>query len=272
MLPRSLYTINALTATQIVQRRRQGMRAAPLRQACNQPAARGCSLTRLYFVAGGRGVPIRQPGAAWPSAAVPGASRRSGALLVQAAKGFGKAKPPSKTDGGEGDGPSRKSGKRARLQQTALGPIPGQAQQQQLAPSSSFQPDLLSPAQPAGEEDVDFAARLAALKEQNRERAAAAKVASSSALSEDALSAAPAIFDAPASPSTGSAASEDIYANPPSIASTLMKAAGAGDSGISDPKLREANIGPSQVGLAAGEDPTQGSSTLGANQFASLTG
>ena len=54
---------------------------------------------------------------------------------------------------------------------------------------------------------------------------------------------------------TGSSgAAEDIYANPPSIASTLMAAAGAGDSGISDPKLREANIGPSQIGLAAGKE------------------
>eukprot|EP00775_Hariotina_reticulata_P001571 gene1571-1910_t len=51
-----------------------------------------------------------------------------------------------------------------------------------------------------------------------------------------------AVFDAPAP-------SEDIYANPPSLLSTLQNQL---QSDINDPALREAKIGPGQLGLAGG--------------------
>ncbi len=157
-------------------------------------------------------------------------------LIVQAARGFGKTK-PKKDDAVDGVSGSRRKTKNVKVEQSSIGPIPGQAQQQV---ATTFNDQLLVPNQPT-EEDDDFATRLALLKEQGRERAAELKAASSPAEGTSAQSAtSPAIFDV----------QEDIYANPPPITQTLMGA--AGESSISDPKLRDANIGPSQLGLAAG--------------------
>ncbi|KXZ53443.1 hypothetical protein GPECTOR_7g1341 [Gonium pectorale] len=195
-------------------------------------------------------------GLASPLAIAPG---RRLALAVRAAKGFGKTKPqPARrgedaADGDGGEGKSRKAGgKRVRLSQGAVGPIPGQQQRQQLQGPAGA-PDLLVPSAPT-EEDDEFLARLTALKEQGRERAAASAAAAAAAGASDGAAAAggaaPAIFDAAPTAPPG----EDIYANPPPLSQTLLAAAGGGAaaSGISDPKLRDANIGPSQLGLAAG--------------------
>ncbi|KAG2484032.1 hypothetical protein HYH03_017122 [Edaphochlamys debaryana] len=196
-------------------------------------------------------------------APLPGFAARSRALALaaRAAKGFGKTKPAKKAGSDEDDGPAPagRKGRRSRIQPNQLGPIPGQAQQGlPSGPDTTAAPQLLVPSQPA-EEDNDFTARLAMLKEQARERASAAAAASSAdLLSAPVAGLTPAIFDAPATPTADGVATAraaaDPYANPPSVAQTLMNAAGAGpaNSGISDPKLRDAAIGPSQLGLAAG--------------------
>lgn len=156
-------------------------------------------------------------------------------LIVQAARGFGKTK-PKKDDAVDGVSGSRRKTKSVKVEQGSIGPIPGQAQQQV---ATTFNDQLLVPKQPT-EEDDDFAKRLALLKEQGRERAAELKAASPAEGTSAQAASSPAIFDV----------QEDIYANPPPITQTLMGA--AGESSISDPKLRDANIGPSQLGLAAG--------------------
>ncbi|KAG2438426.1 hypothetical protein HYH02_010881 [Chlamydomonas schloesseri] len=192
---------------------------------------------------------------------------RSLALTVRAAKGFGKAKPqPARhsddDEEGAGQQQRRRKGKTVKLYPGAMGLIPGQAQQQRVAGppqaegAAGAAPGLLVPSAPTEEED-DFNARLSALKESGRERAAASALTAATG-GVDALSAAPAIFDtkpaAGGAGAAGAAASDDIYANPPPLAQTLLKAAGGGAaaSSISDPALRDANIGPSQLGLAGG--------------------
>eukprot|EP00198_Chlamydomonas_reinhardtii_P013699 XP_001703036.1 predicted protein [Chlamydomonas reinhardtii] len=110
-----------------------------------------------------------------------GLAGRSLALTVRAAKGFGKAKPqpvrrPGESDDDDDDGSSaqqqrRRKGKTVKLYPGAMGLIPGQAQQQRVAGppqaegAASMAPELLVPSAPTEEED-DFAARLAALKDQ----------------------------------------------------------------------------------------------------------
>ncbi|KAG2433688.1 hypothetical protein HXX76_008058 [Chlamydomonas incerta] len=210
-----------------------------------------------------------------------GLAGRSLALTVRAAKGFGKAKPqpvrrPGDADDADDDAGSaqrRRKAKNVKLYPNAMGLIPGQAQQQQRVAGppqaegagAAAAPGLLVPSAPTEEED-DFASRLAALKEAGRERASAA-APGGAAGAADPLSAAPAIFDAKPAAGAGSAsgsassaaasgggAGEDIYANPPPLAQTLLRAAGGGASAstISDPALRDADIGPSQLGLAGG--------------------
>ncbi|GIL73425.1 hypothetical protein Vretimale_17581 [Volvox reticuliferus] len=190
------------------------------------------------------------------------ASARSGpwrrlSLVFHAAKGFGKPKPTAVNNPGDDDGPARGrkgKAKRVQLQPGNTGPIPNQqlnqAQSQDVR-QSQFQTELLAPEQ-SSEEEEDFMARLQALKAQGKELAAAAAAPAAAAT---ATAITPAIFDAV--PSTNGGASDGeggIYANPPPLAQTLLTAAGGGAAAtdISDPKLRDANIGPSQLGLAVG--------------------
>ncbi|GFR49540.1 hypothetical protein Agub_g11584 [Astrephomene gubernaculifera] len=205
-------------------------------------------------------IPQRSPQSLLIGIAARSGSSRQLAVQVRAAKGFGKSKQPVRKATDDDDDKSRKqSGRRKRLYPESQGPIPGQAQQQQTQqqqglngqPQGQF--ELGFPGSPghAAEDDDDFLTRLQALKEKGKERAAAA--AASTAEANDAAASAPAIFDAAPTPAS---ADTDIYANPPPLAQTLLAAASGGDaaaaSGISDPKLRDANIGPSQLGLAAG--------------------
>ncbi|GIL49744.1 hypothetical protein Vafri_6040 [Volvox africanus] len=190
------------------------------------------------------------------------ASARSGpwrrlSLVVHAAKGFGKPKPTAVNNAGDDEGPARGrkgKAKRVQLQPGNTGLIPNQQRNQpksQDVPQSQFQTKLLAPEQPSEEED-EFMARLQALKAQGKELAAAAATLDTAAA---ATSITPAIFDAVPSSNGGAGTGEgSIYANPPPLSQTLLTAAGGGAaaSDISDPKLRDANIGPSQLGLAAG--------------------
>ncbi|GLI64567.1 hypothetical protein VaNZ11_007888 [Volvox africanus] len=189
------------------------------------------------------------------------ASARSGpwrrlSLVVHAAKGFGKPKPTAVNHAGDDEGPARGrkgKAKRVQLQPGNTGLIPNQQRNQpqsQDVLQPQFQTKLLAPEQPSEEED-EFMARLQALKAQGKELAAAAATQDTDA----ATSITPAIFDAVPSTNGGVSTGEGgIYANPPPLSQTLLTAAGGGAaaSDISDPKLRDANIGPSQLGLAAG--------------------
>ncbi|GLC45824.1 hypothetical protein PLESTB_001151600 [Pleodorina starrii] len=183
-------------------------------------------------------------------------------LAVQAAKGFGKPKPtparPAEDDAAAARGGGRKGkAKRVQLQPGSVGPIPNQQRPggPQDPSLAQFQTALLAP-EVQSEEEEEFNARLLALKAQGSERAAAAAAAAAAGAAGAAAAAAtPAVFDAPPSAAPGAAdGGGNIYANPPPLSQTLLTAAGGGAaaSDISDPKLRDANIGPSQLGLAAG--------------------
>lgn len=94
--------------------------------------------------------------------------------------------------------------------------------------------------------------RLEMVKLEGRERKAAASPGSGSAPGSGAATPQPrgAVFDGPAAAGgAGAAASDDIYAAPPSLAQTLQARL---DSDISDPALRAASIGPGKLGLAVG--------------------
>lgn len=155
-------------------------------------------------------------------------------LVVLAAKGFGKDKPARKVD--EDEGPSRRPKGKRIAQNTAMtvgGLVGGDSQR------NALEQQLLVPDQPTQDDD-EFAKRLAELRQKGREIAAEKSTQAVPGGGSDAvLGATPAAFDA---------RREDVYASPPPLSQTLMSIG----SDIADPKLRDAKIGPSQVGLAAG--------------------
>ncbi|PNH09574.1 hypothetical protein TSOC_003830 [Tetrabaena socialis] len=195
-------------------------------------------------------------------AARSGLSRQLAVAVCAAKKGFGKEKPQQQQPARRGDndsapGGKQQSGRKGRRVQLKgdIGPIPGQRQSQPQP--SQFAPQLLVPDQPAEEEGA-FLERLQSLKQAGRERAAEQRAAANPSAGE---------LDALSQPVGGSGSSsgsgrrtaafdprENIYDNPPPLAQTLMAAAtgGVDTTSISDPKLRNANIGPNQLGLAAG--------------------
>lgn len=157
-------------------------------------------------------------------------------LSPQASKGFGSGNTTRKrTD----DEPSQAKGRRMKRKSTQPPPMPVQQQptfqveaQQAVAPD----PDA-----------VEFAERLKALKAQGEElksaRAAspgpgAGPLSPSAPTAGPGSAAGPAAFDQPVS---------SIYDNPPSLQDTLMSSL---NSDISDPKLKAAQFGPSQIGIA----------------------
>eukprot|EP00879_Flechtneria_rotunda_P026328 GHRR01028068.1.p1 GENE.GHRR01028068.1~~GHRR01028068.1.p1 ORF type:complete len:444 (+),score=218.28 GHRR01028068.1:833-2164(+) len=104
--------------------------------------------------------------------------------------------------------------------------------------------DNLEAAKKRADEEAEFAARLELIKlEAAQKRAAGAVPAAATAAAAVSNAAPRAVFDAPVSPE------DDMYANPPSILSTLQDQL---QSDINDPALRQAKIGPGQAGLALG--------------------
>jgi len=85
------------------------------------------------------------------------------------------------------------------------------------------------------EEDAEFAKRLALIKVEGEERRREAL--STSAGSGGATAGAAAVFD-----------TKLDYSSPPSLSETLMNSL---NSDVSDPALKQANIGPNQIGVAA---------------------
>ena len=86
------------------------------------------------------------------------------------------------------------------------------------------------------EEDNEFAKRLAVIKVEGEERRREA-LNTSVAMSNGGANAEAAVFDAKLD-----------YSNPPSLSATLMNSL---NSDVSDPALKQANIGPNQIGVAA---------------------
>ncbi|KAF6263842.1 hypothetical protein COO60DRAFT_1698539 [Scenedesmus sp. NREL 46B-D3] len=110
-----------------------------------------------------------------------------------------------------------------------------------LADVAVQQYEKLEAAKKAAAEEAEFASRLELIKAEAAQRRAAGLVPSSPAKAAAAVQPQRAVFDAPKD--------EDIYANPPSILSTLQDQL---QSDINDPALRQAKIGPGQLGLAGG--------------------
>lgn len=149
-----------------------------------------------------------------------------------AKKGFGKvAEQPAFDDEETGPGKQR-GGKRIR-QRKLQSTMPAPQQEQAFAAVQQMNQEMQKV-----EEDEDFSKRLAALKAEGEARR-----------KEAGLPAAQAPIAPSSTPATTAAFDADIYANPPSIQDTLMSQL---NSDVSDPKLRSAQFGPSQVGIAVG--------------------
>eukprot|EP00955_Chlamydomonas_euryale_P025585 270047-Chlamydomonas_euryale.AAC.3 len=147
--------------------------------------------------------------------------------------GFGDAA------GGGGGGDTKRARQKARRINVKRdqSPIPGQGTPGGATPAM-LDVDKLGAGMQREEDDAEFAARLAAMKQRGRSRTGGGEgVAGGSSLAADPLS--QPVFDQPA----------DMYANPPKLTDTLMAKM---NEGVSDPALRTAQIGPSQVGLAIG--------------------
>ncbi|WIA22004.1 hypothetical protein OEZ85_004358 [Tetradesmus obliquus] len=170
---------------------------------------------------------LLRPGAA----SVPGIRTRSPCLIVHAAKGFGSSKRSTKENVSTAGRKAKRVAVRPQAPQVPSG----------LADVAVQQYEELEAAKKAAEEEAEFASRLELIKAEAAQKKAAGLVPS---LPAKAAAQQPqrAVFDAPKEP-------EDIYANPPSILSTLQDQL---QSDINDPALREAKIGPGQLGLAGG--------------------
>ncbi|WIA42438.1 hypothetical protein OEZ86_008435 [Tetradesmus obliquus] len=170
---------------------------------------------------------LLRPGAAL----MPGIRTRSPCLIVHAAKGFGSSKRSTKEDVSTAGRKAKRVAVRPQAPQVPSG----------LADVAVQQYEELEAAKKAAEEEAEFASRLELIKAEAAQKKAAGLVPSIPAKAA-AQQPQRAVFDAPKEP-------EDIYANPPSILSTLQDQL---QSDINDPALREAKIGPGQLGLAGG--------------------
>ncbi|KAG1679666.1 hypothetical protein FOA52_006183 [Chlamydomonas sp. UWO 241] len=116
-------------------------------------------------------------------------------------------------------------------------PIPGQGQARM--PAAMVDVEVLDAKINAEEDDAEFAARLSLIKQDGADKASALGTPGTF----PALQAA--VFDRDDVTPKG----DNMYANPPRLIDTLLSGM---NEGVSDPKLKNAAIGPSQIGLAIG--------------------
>lgn len=158
-----------------------------------------------------------------------GSSRRQLSVLAANKKGFGNE--PQKTSSKEEKAPAKKM-KNRRLQPVLT------VRPQADNPNSQFmQVQALEESGVQQAEEDDFAKRLDLLKAKAEEIKATMPAGSVPGSNASPLTGPPAAAAFDITP--------DMYANP----QPLMKTLTGSDQTISDPKLRDANIGPSQVGL-----------------------
>ncbi len=188
------------------------------------------------------------PPLAQPNWALLGGARAQHRWLLTplgASKGFGATTPRKQEDAD--DASSSKPRTRKRRQEMSRS-MPGSAQREALQ-NQAFQGAVDAQKRVVDEqENAEFAARLQALKAQGEEKRRTLPAAAAPAADASGPSATPrpagspgpnlAAFDQPA---------ESIYDNPPSLQDTVLSSL---NSDISDPKLKNAQIGPSQVGIA----------------------
>ncbi|MEW5297577.1 MAG: hypothetical protein WDW36_000779 [Sanguina aurantia] len=188
-----------------------------------------------------------------------GSSRTLRLVAGAAPKGFGQSVDKSEDEYKKKGG----SGKKSRKERPVAS-VPNQQERLQQAGPQYSVDSLQQQNAPATQEDLAFAARLAEVK--------ATKEAKAKLVAAQGPNVLPALGQSPfllGGPSINSAnyssggkpgsrgerpaafdGNTDIYANPPSLAQTLMGSSSS--SSIADAKLRDAPIGPSQFSLAAG--------------------
>lgn len=179
----------------------------------------------------GSTVPVTQPG----SLAIYGPASRRCLVTVSASKGFGSTEPKSAKDDSGRKNRSRAKNIKRTLPTTVTPENLSPGKEEQFKAVQAIDTRIAQEA-----EDEEFSARLHALKAQGAEKKQSMGTAAA---------AAPAAAGAPAPQAAFDAKPEDIYANPPSIAQTLVSQL---NSDVSDPKLRDAQFGPSQLGVAIG--------------------
>eukprot|EP00877_Chromochloris_zofingiensis_P008322 jgi/Chrzof1/3743/Cz13g07090.t1 len=169
-------------------------------------------------------------------------------VWCKAGKGFGKGKKAQQDDNDDVYMPANKTAVKRVRAPPANGSsspmpqsMPGGLSELQLRRVEDLEKQMRQ-----AQEDHDFMRRLELIKLEAKEKAAAALPQSSP----------PANGTPPATsarqnplPNSPQQPAEDIYANPPSLTDTLLTQL---NPDISDPALRDAKIGPGQVGLAAG--------------------
>eukprot|EP00798_Chlamydomonas_sp_ICE-L_P021866 gene21866-28898_t len=184
--------------------------------------ARGCSVSR---------------GITFPTQPSTWMGRRQTSVLLQAQKGGKKGFGSSNRNIEDEE---KRGGPKAKVRRNKLRGAPPQPGQAPVQGGGEFQAVIdLETRMQKDADDEEFNARLAVL------RADTKVLVKEAAGQSDILAKPVAAFDVPVQ--NGKVSS--IYDNPPSLVSTLFSGIG-GD--ISDPKLKNANIGPSQVGLAVG--------------------
>lgn len=177
----------------------------------------------------------------------PGALGRRGVLqVVRAAKGFGPQRQRSRTTDDDEDDEVLGAQKRARrknIRKQMATSMPSTEQREAMQGQAFQAVQELERARQQAEEDLEFAAKLSILKAEGEEKRKVlpptAGAGPSSGAARPPTPPRAAFDEAPA----------DIYANPPSIADTLITQL---NSDVSDPKLRSMQFGPNQLGVAAG--------------------
>lgn len=165
---------------------------------------------------------------------------RLGLVVCPAAKGFGKVERRDEDDDDAGLMPGKKRARAKNFKRQMSATVPTQEQKDSMSNQFAAVAQLSKQAEVA-EEDEDFSKRLLALKQQGEEMKKELKATGSlpvapGQLADPSLS----VFDQKP---------DDLYSNPPSITDTLMNQL---NSDVSDPKLKSAQFGPNQVGVAAG--------------------
>jgi len=160
----------------------------------------------------------------------------------QGKKGFGNSNKTLSSSDDEEDGPRQRKMKRRNTKTTLQ-------EQQQASRNQAFENTVMKQQEVEDKGmDEDFTKRLQQLKKEGEMK----KVASSSGTggssqTQGAGKAGPGQQQVPVA--AFDAKPEDIYANPPSVADTLL---GQLNSDVSDPALKSAQFGPNQIAVAGG--------------------